>query len=114
VQRNGLRVLLALARRPRGARLLARLPSIDQAARATLAMVRYDDPRVAERLGWDAHAVIARGREAKERRAEAAEANGAVRRGGRREAAEANGAVRRGGRREAAGADGGMRRERLA
>lgn len=61
-QRAGLRVLLALARRPRGAALLARVPLADQAARATLALGRYDEPQRAAALGWDAAAVVARGR----------------------------------------------------
>ncbi|HEX7609934.1 MAG TPA: hypothetical protein VF380_04595 [Solirubrobacteraceae bacterium] len=62
-QRAGLRLLLALARRPRGAALLARAPLAEQAAWATLALGRYDDPAVARALGWDAEAVVARGRE---------------------------------------------------
>ncbi len=61
-QRATLRVLLALARRPRGLRLLARVPLAQQAASATLALERYDDPAVAAALGWDADAVVARGR----------------------------------------------------
>ncbi len=62
IQRVGLRLMLALVRRPRGARLLARVPLIEQGASATLALGRYDDPLVAARLGWDARAVVARGR----------------------------------------------------
>jgi hypothetical protein len=61
-ERAGLRALLAVARRPRGARLLARSPLLAQALGATLALGRYDEPRVARRLGWDAAAVAARGR----------------------------------------------------
>jgi hypothetical protein len=61
-QRVGLRVLLALARRPRGAALLARAPLAEQAAWATLALGRYDDPAVGRALGWDAEAVVTRGR----------------------------------------------------
>lgn len=61
-QRLGLRVLIALARRPRGAVLLKRAPLAEQAAQATLALGRYDDPALASRLGWDAEAVVARGR----------------------------------------------------
>jgi len=61
-ERLGLRGLLAVARRPRGARLLARAPLLAQALDATLALGRYDEPRLAERLGWDAAAVAARGR----------------------------------------------------
>ena len=61
-QRAALRVLLALARRPRGAALLAHVPLAEQAACSTLALGRYDDPAVAGALGWDADAVVARGR----------------------------------------------------
>lgn len=61
LNRAALRVLLALVRRPRGAALVARLPLIEQAALATLALGRYDDPALAGRLGWDAAAVAARG-----------------------------------------------------
>jgi hypothetical protein len=62
-QRPGLRMLLALARRPRGASLLKRMPLAAEAAAATLALGRYDDPAVAASLGWDAEAVVARGRQ---------------------------------------------------
>jgi hypothetical protein len=61
-QRPGLRLLLALARRPRGAILLRRMPLAAEAASATLALGRYDDPAIAASLGWDAEAVVARGR----------------------------------------------------
>ncbi|HLM86991.1 MAG TPA: hypothetical protein VK272_12465 [Solirubrobacteraceae bacterium] len=61
-QRAGLRLLLALERRPRGAALLARMPMAEQAAHAILALGRYDDPAVACALGWDPRAVVARGR----------------------------------------------------
>ncbi len=61
-QRPGLRLLLALARRPRGAILLRRMPLAAEAAAATLALGRYDDPAIAASLGWDAEAVVARGR----------------------------------------------------
>jgi len=61
-ERVGLRALLAVARRPRGARLLARVPLLAQALDATLALGRYDEPGLAARLGWDAEAVAARGR----------------------------------------------------
>ena len=61
-QRPGLRLLLALARRPRGASLLGRMPLAAEAAGATLALGRYDDPAIAASLGWDADAVVARGR----------------------------------------------------
>jgi len=61
-QRPGLRLLLALARRPRGAIMLRRMPLSAEAAAATLALGRYDDPAVAASLGWDAETVVARGR----------------------------------------------------
>jgi hypothetical protein len=61
-QRAGLRALLALGRRPRGAAILARAPLAEQAAHATLALGRYDEPVLACSLGWDAEAVVARGR----------------------------------------------------
>lgn len=62
LQRAALRALLALARRPRGAALLALLPAADQLAHATSGLIRYDDPATAVALGWDADAVVARGR----------------------------------------------------
>ena len=62
-QRAGLRLLLALVRRPRGAALLGRAPMAKQLASSLLALGHYDEPAVARALGWDAHAVIARGRE---------------------------------------------------
>ncbi|HEY1450497.1 MAG TPA: hypothetical protein VGF47_06045 [Solirubrobacteraceae bacterium] len=61
-ERLGLRLLLALARRPRGAALLARAPLAQEAAGAALALDRYDDPTLARSLGWDAEAVASRGR----------------------------------------------------
>ncbi|HEY7953514.1 MAG TPA: hypothetical protein VID70_11070 [Solirubrobacteraceae bacterium] len=61
-QRMGLHVVLALARRPRGAALLSRIPPLAQVGRALLGMERYEDPVVARSLGWDAEAVVARGR----------------------------------------------------
>ncbi|MHB8243375.1 MAG: hypothetical protein ACYDHN_15470 [Solirubrobacteraceae bacterium] len=61
-QRAALRVLLALIVRPRGASLLSRWPIAEQAASSTLALGRYDDPAKAGALGWDAAAVIDRGR----------------------------------------------------
>lgn len=66
-QRSGLRLLLALARRRRGATLLERVPAAAQVVQATLAMIRYDDPRISRALGWDPAAVVARGREQRER-----------------------------------------------
>lgn len=62
-QRAGMRVLMALARRPRGAALLAYAPLAQQAAHAILALGRYDEPALARSLGWNAAAVAARGRE---------------------------------------------------
>jgi hypothetical protein len=61
-QRTGLRAVLALASRPRGAALLSRVPPLAQVGRALLAIDRYEDPLVARALGWDAEAVVARGR----------------------------------------------------
>jgi hypothetical protein len=61
-QRFALRAMLALARRPRGATLLARVPLLAQAATATLAFERFDEPARAAQLGWDAEAVVAHGR----------------------------------------------------
>lgn len=61
-QRAAMRLLLSLVRRPRGAALLARVPAAHQAAAALLALGRYDDPGIARALGWDAAAVVARGR----------------------------------------------------
>jgi hypothetical protein len=62
-QRTGLRALLAVARRPRGAAMLARVAPWDQLARGLLTVEHYDDPHVGRSLGWDADAVVARGRE---------------------------------------------------
>jgi hypothetical protein len=61
-ERAGMRLLLALARRPRGARLLARAAPVDQLAGGLLAMERFEEPAIARALGWDADAVAARGR----------------------------------------------------
>ncbi len=60
--RDGLRVMLFLASRPRGRWLLGALPLALQAADSVLAMGRYDDPVRAHELGWDSEAVAARGR----------------------------------------------------
>lgn len=62
-QRIGLRLLLGLALRPRGKALLGRLAPLDQVACGLLAFGRYDDPNVSRELGWDAEAVVTRGRE---------------------------------------------------
>jgi hypothetical protein len=61
-QRSGLRILVALGRRPRGVALLRRLAPADQLANSMLAMARFEEPAVARALGWDAAAVVARGR----------------------------------------------------
>jgi hypothetical protein len=57
-----MRLLLALALRPRGAAVLAHMAPLHQALGSLLAMVRYDEPAQARALGWDAEAVVARGR----------------------------------------------------
>ena len=62
-QRQGLIALLAIARRPRGAKLLARATPLDQLPRGLLTVGHYDDPEVGRSLGWDVDAVLARGRE---------------------------------------------------
>jgi hypothetical protein len=62
-QRTGMRLLLELVRRPRGAALLARMPLAPQLARSLVALGHYDEPAIARALGWDADAVVARGRE---------------------------------------------------
>ena len=62
-QRAVLSALVAIGRRPRGARLLARAPLLEQAASAVLALGRYDAPAVSRSLGWNADAVVARGLE---------------------------------------------------
>ncbi len=61
-QRTGLRILVALASRPRGAALLGHVPALAQAGRSLLAMDRYENPALARALGWDAQAVVAHGR----------------------------------------------------
>jgi hypothetical protein len=61
-QRAGLGALVALARRPRGARLLKRLAPVDQLSGGLLAMERYEDEAAGRALGWDPSAVVARGR----------------------------------------------------
>jgi hypothetical protein len=62
LQRVGMRALVALARRPRGAALLARIPTANQLAQIVLSLGRYDDPAVGRALGWDGAEVVARGR----------------------------------------------------
>lgn len=61
-RRPGLRILLGLVRRPRALALLSRIPPADQALTGLAAMARYDEPELAKELGWDADAVINRGR----------------------------------------------------
>jgi hypothetical protein len=62
-QRVGLRMLLALARRPRGAALMAIAAPLDQLPRGLLTVEHYDEPAVGCTLGWDSGGVLARGRE---------------------------------------------------
>ncbi|HEY8304196.1 MAG TPA: hypothetical protein VIG42_06370 [Solirubrobacteraceae bacterium] len=62
LQRGGMRALVALARRPRGAALLARVPAVNQLAQMVLSLGRYDDPALSRALGWDGATVVARGR----------------------------------------------------
>lgn len=62
LQRMGMRALVALARRPRGAALLARMPTANQLAQIVLSLGRYDNPAVGRALGWDGAEVVARGR----------------------------------------------------
>jgi len=61
-QRAVLRVLVALQRRDGGRRLLRRAAPLDQLAHGLLAMAHWDEPTNARALGWDADAVVARGR----------------------------------------------------
>jgi hypothetical protein len=61
--RPGLRILLALGKRPRGRALLAKLPPADSAANGLLAMAHFDEPAASIPLGYDPDAVVARGRE---------------------------------------------------
>jgi hypothetical protein len=58
-----MRALLGIARRRRGAGLLARVAPLEQLARGLLTVDHYDDPQVGRSLGWDVDAVITRGRE---------------------------------------------------
>jgi hypothetical protein len=62
-QRAGLKLLLEIASRPRGHALLSRLPLVQYTATSLIEMVRYDDPEHSRQLGWDAEAIIARGRD---------------------------------------------------
>lgn len=65
-QRLGMRALLALGRRPRGIALLRRFAPADQLALSLIALERYDEPAVSHALGWDAAAIVARGRALRE------------------------------------------------
>ncbi len=65
-QRVGVRALLALAVRPRGAALLRLLGPVGQLTDSMVAMGRFDDPGRSRALGWDPEAVAARGRELRE------------------------------------------------
>jgi hypothetical protein len=61
-RRVAMRLLITLAARPRGASVLARLPQLQQLAVSLHALSRYDEPSLARALGWDAEAIVARGR----------------------------------------------------
>jgi hypothetical protein len=62
LQRTGMRMLVALARRPRGATLLSYLPAANQLAQVMTALGHFDDPAVGRALGWDGAEVVSRGR----------------------------------------------------
>jgi hypothetical protein len=47
--------------------VLGWLAPADEALAGLLALGYYDDPKVARELGWDADAVVARGRELRQR-----------------------------------------------
>jgi hypothetical protein len=61
-QRLALTAALALSRRRRGRALLALLGPGLQLIDGLAAMSAYDEPDVARTLGWDAEAVVTRGR----------------------------------------------------
>jgi hypothetical protein len=61
-QRAGMRLLVPLARRPRARALLSLVAGADQALASVGALGHYDRPEVARELGWDADAVVERGR----------------------------------------------------
>lgn len=67
LQRLGMRTLLALSRRRWGAALIKRSPSASQLAQVIDGLGRYDDPELARSLGWEAEAVVTRGRELRRR-----------------------------------------------
>lgn len=56
-------MLLVLAGRPRGIALLALAAPLDQIVRGLRTVGHYDDPAVTRGLGWDAEALVARGRQ---------------------------------------------------
>jgi hypothetical protein len=62
-QRVALRAALALVGRRRGRALLAMLGLGHHVIAGLAAMGVYDEPEVARALGWDADAVVARGRD---------------------------------------------------
>jgi hypothetical protein len=55
-------MLMTLARRSRGAALLARVPGANQLAQVVIVLGHYDSPELSRSLGWDGEAVVARGR----------------------------------------------------
>jgi hypothetical protein len=57
-----MRVLIPLARRRRGRAILGLVAGADQVLSSLGAMGHYDRPEVARGLGWDADAVVQRGR----------------------------------------------------
>jgi hypothetical protein len=61
-QRAAIRALLPLARRPRARTLLGAFTGADQALAGLAAMGYYDRREVSRGLGWDADAVVVRGR----------------------------------------------------
>lgn len=63
LQRLGMRTLLSLSRRRWGAALIRRSSAVSQLAQVLDGLGRYDDPELARSLGWEAEAVVARGRE---------------------------------------------------
>ena len=62
-ERTALRTLFEIGRRPRGARLLQRIPLAADLVRRLVEMQRYERQAVSASLGFDADAVVARGRE---------------------------------------------------
>lgn len=62
-QRLGMKLLLVLSRRRFGRALMKRAPAAAQLVQVIEGLGHYDDPDIAGSLGWDAEAVVARGRE---------------------------------------------------